>query len=104
MPIIVRDYTWEQTDKMLFITVPLKGVKPQKVDLFSTEEYLKVGICCMFRILSLTCYIYIYGYLSEKVTYWIFKIFEIQKGRTFSFNDILRLCTIVVNIAIRIRA
>ena len=44
------------------------------------------------------------GYLSEKVTYWFFKIFEIQKGRTFSFNDILRLCTIVVNIAIRIRA
>ena len=44
------------------------------------------------------------GYLSEKVTYWLFKIFEIQKGRTFSFNDILRLCTIVVNIAIRIRA
>ena len=32
-----------------------------------------------------------------------FKIFEIQKGRTFSFNDILRLCTIVVNIAIRSR-
>ena len=47
---------------------------------------------------------YIHGYLSEKVTYWLFKIFEIQKGRTFSFNDILRLCTIVVNIAIRIRA
>ena len=44
------------------------------------------------------------GYLSEKVTYWLFKIFEIQKGRTFSFNDILGLCTIVVNIAIRIRA
>ena len=42
MPIIVKDYTWEQTNKMLFITVPLKGVKPQKVDLFSTEEYLKV--------------------------------------------------------------
>ncbi|KAK2181230.1 hypothetical protein NP493_405g02012 [Ridgeia piscesae] len=42
MPIIVRDYTWEQTDKMLYITVPLKGVKSQKVDLFSTEEYLKV--------------------------------------------------------------
>ena len=44
------------------------------------------------------------GYLSEKVTYWLFKIFEIQKGRTFSFNDISRLCTIAVNIAIRIRA
>ena len=40
----------------------------------------------------------------EVLLYWLFKIFEIQKGRTFSFNDILRLCTIVVNIAIRIRA
>ena len=46
------------------------------------------------------CNVYL-GYLSEKVTYWLFKI---KKGRTFSFNDILRLCTIVVNIAIRIRA
>ena len=46
----------------------------------------------------------IFGYLSEKVTYWLFKIFEIQNARTFSFNDILRLCTIVVNIAIRICA
>ena len=27
--------------------------------------------------------------LSEKVSFWLFKIFEIQKGRTFSFNDIL---------------
>ena len=25
-----------------------------------------------------------YGYLSEKVTYWLFKIFEIQKGRRFT--------------------
>ena len=45
-----------------------------------------------------------YGYLSEKMSFWLFKIFEIQKGRTFSFNDILRLCTIVVNIVIRSRA
>ena len=43
-------------------------------------------------------------YLSEKVSFWLFKIFEIQKGHTFSFNDILRLCTIVVNIADRSRA
>ena len=41
-----------------------------------------------------------YGYLSEKVSFWLFKIFEFQKVRTVSFNDILRLCTIVVNIAI----
>ena len=43
--------------------------------------------------------LHIYGYLSEKVTLLAF-----QKGRTFSFNDILCLGTIVVNIAIRIRA
>ena len=42
----------------------------------------------------------LYGYVSKKVSFWLFKIFEIQKGRTFSFNYILRLCTIVVNIAI----
>ena len=29
----------------------------------------------------------------RKISFWLFKIFEIQKGRTFSFNDILRLCT-----------
>ena len=33
----------------------------------------------------------LYGYLSRKVSFWLFKIFEIQKGRTFSFNDMLRL-------------
>ena len=27
---------------MVFITVPLKGVKANKVDIFSSEEYLKV--------------------------------------------------------------
>ena len=43
------------------------------------------------------------GYLSRKLSFWLFKI---QKCRTFSLNvnDILRLCTIVVNIAIRSRA
>ena len=53
MPIIVKDYTWEQTDKMLYITVPLKGVKSQKVDIFSTEDYLKVHY---FELLSLICF------------------------------------------------
>ena len=44
------------------------------------------------------------GYLSEKVSFWLFKISESQKGCTFSFNDILRLYTIVFNIAMRSRA
>ena len=44
MPITIKDYTWEETEKMLYVTVPLKGVKPNRVDIFSTEEYLKVSI------------------------------------------------------------
>lgn len=42
MPIAVKDYTWEETDTAVNIVVPLKGVKASKVDIFSTEEYLKV--------------------------------------------------------------
>lgn len=43
MPLIVKDYVWEETDKNVFITVPLKGVKANKVDILSSEEYLKVS-------------------------------------------------------------
>ena len=43
MPLIVKDFTWEQTEKVLFITVPLKGVKASKIDIFSSEEYLKAS-------------------------------------------------------------
>lgn len=43
MPLIVKDYVWEETEKSVFITVPLKGVKANKVDILSSEEYLKVS-------------------------------------------------------------
>ena len=43
MPIAVKDYHFEETDKLVFISVPLKGVKPSKVDIFSTEQYIKVS-------------------------------------------------------------
>ncbi|KAM4677289.1 dynein axonemal assembly factor 4 [Discoglossus pictus] len=42
MPIIVKDYNWEQTDKEVYISVPLKGTKAGKADVLCTEEYLKV--------------------------------------------------------------
>ena len=42
MPILVKDYTWEETEKHIFITVPLKGVMANKVDILTTEEYIKV--------------------------------------------------------------
>lgn len=43
MPLIVKDYVWEETEAQVFITVPLKGVKANKVDILSSEEYLKVS-------------------------------------------------------------
>ncbi|KAK2164851.1 hypothetical protein LSH36_58g16015 [Paralvinella palmiformis] len=42
MPIVIKDYTWEETEKTLYITIPLKGVRPNKVDIFSIETYIKV--------------------------------------------------------------
>ncbi|XP_035664317.1 dynein assembly factor 4, axonemal-like [Branchiostoma floridae] len=43
MPITVKDYTWEETETSVFITVPLKGVQARKTDIFSTDKYIKVN-------------------------------------------------------------
>ncbi|KAJ8252417.1 hypothetical protein COCON_G00217290 [Conger conger] len=43
MPLIVQDYSWTQSESMLYISVPLKGINPGKVDVFATDEYLKVS-------------------------------------------------------------
>uniref|UniRef100_A0A667ZYW0 Dynein axonemal assembly factor 4 n=1 Tax=Myripristis murdjan TaxID=586833 RepID=A0A667ZYW0_9TELE len=42
MPLLVEDYTWTQTDSMVYINVPLKGAKAGNVDILATDEYLKV--------------------------------------------------------------
>ncbi|XP_044048311.1 dynein assembly factor 4, axonemal [Siniperca chuatsi] len=42
MPLLVTDYSWTQTDSTVYITVPLKTAKVGKVDILSTDEYLKV--------------------------------------------------------------
>ena len=44
MPLVVKDFTWDQNETTIFVTVPLKGVKSNKVDIFSSEEYLKVRV------------------------------------------------------------
>ena len=38
MPLIVKDYTWSETESEAVITVPLKGVKPSKADVLSTDR------------------------------------------------------------------
>lgn len=42
MPLIVRDYSWEQTPETLVVTVPLNGVAPSKVDIYSNDVFIKV--------------------------------------------------------------
>lgn len=44
MPIQVKDCVWEETDETVLITVPLKGVPPNRVDIFSIDDYIKVSI------------------------------------------------------------
>ena len=43
MPIGVKDYSWNQTDSMVFVSVPLKGVIAKKVDILTTDDYIKVS-------------------------------------------------------------
>lgn len=54
MPILVKDFTWEESEETVRITVPLKGVKPNKVDIFSTEEYIKVSLKSFKSMVILT--------------------------------------------------
>ncbi|XP_012670203.2 dynein assembly factor 4, axonemal isoform X2 [Clupea harengus] len=42
MPLIVKDYSWTQTESKVHISVPLKGMNAKQVDIFATDEYLKV--------------------------------------------------------------
>ncbi|KAL9985951.1 hypothetical protein ACROYT_G000002 [Oculina patagonica] len=43
MPIQVKDYDWEESGETVLITVPLKGVPPNRVDIFSIDDYIKVS-------------------------------------------------------------
>lgn len=43
MPVIVKDYSWTQTESKVYISVPLKGMNSKHVDIFATDEYLKVS-------------------------------------------------------------
>ena len=57
MPILVKDFSWEETESTVFIDVPLKGVASNKVDIFSAGQYLKVSFPpYMFEV-----------YLKEKI-------------------------------------
>ncbi|KAL3796275.1 hypothetical protein HJC23_008595 [Cyclotella cryptica] len=40
---VTGEYTWEETDDHIIVLIPLKGVSPQKVDVFTASTILKVA-------------------------------------------------------------
>lgn len=52
MLLVVRDYIWEEMEKVLFFIVFLKGVKVNKVDILLLEDYIKVYMW-MFNIIMI---------------------------------------------------
>ncbi|XP_075387545.1 dynein axonemal assembly factor 4 isoform X1 [Tenrec ecaudatus] len=43
MPVQVSDYSWQQTETAVFLSLPLRGVCIRDADVFCTETYLKVN-------------------------------------------------------------
>ncbi|CAF4153422.1 unnamed protein product, partial [Rotaria sordida] len=43
MPVIIRDINWEETDANLVLHIPMKGAKANKLDVLSSDQYLKVS-------------------------------------------------------------
>lgn len=44
MPVIIRDINWEETDANLVLHIPMKGAKATKLDVLSSNQYLKVSM------------------------------------------------------------
>jgi HSP20 family molecular chaperone IbpA len=52
MPVIIRDVNWEETDANLVLHIPMKGAKANKLDVLSSDQYLKVYLnffCSIFN-------------------------------------------------------
>ncbi|NXH22399.1 DAAF4 factor, partial [Bucco capensis] len=44
MPVLLRDYSWRQTGSVVYLSLPLRGVRASPANIFCTEQYLKVSI------------------------------------------------------------
>jgi hypothetical protein len=42
MPIIIKDYNWDQNDKFVSLSLPLRGAKANNIDILNSRDYLKV--------------------------------------------------------------
>jgi len=72
MPLLVKDYTWRQTENIVVIRVPLKGVHHSRVDIFSSDNYIKV---CFIGLLCNTCTITTSLYSVQNYSLATFLIF-----------------------------
>lgn len=43
MPILVKDFTWIQSPKVISIRIPISPVNHEKVDVFTTDRYIKAN-------------------------------------------------------------
>ncbi|KAJ8964490.1 hypothetical protein NQ314_004777 [Rhamnusium bicolor] len=41
MPVIIKDYIWRQTTNDIVLQIPLRGVHKSKVDIFTSQRYIK---------------------------------------------------------------
>lgn len=41
MPLLVKDFTWTQTEDTVHIRIPIKAVNREKVDMFTADSYIK---------------------------------------------------------------
>ncbi|CAF0890532.1 unnamed protein product [Adineta ricciae] len=48
MPVIIRDINWEETDTNLVLHIPMKGAKANKLDVLSSDQYLKISFSPFF--------------------------------------------------------
>lgn len=52
MPVLIKDYTWKQTDDIIIVRVPLKGIHPSKADIFTCDNFIKVCISSVIMLLA----------------------------------------------------
>jgi len=61
MPVIIRDINWEETDTNLMLHIPMKGAKANKLDVLSSNQYLKV---CRYDCLSQFNQVFLIGIIG----------------------------------------
>lgn len=48
MPIIVKDFSWWQTESKLFLQIQIPHVSQKNADILTSNKYLKVSVTAIF--------------------------------------------------------